>query len=75
MDHCIFKVDGGWDSPGLEFKVSALKHLTRVGMYGCETGSMIVSTWADGLIGVDYSVGRDPLPVQLPKCGGWRIRA
>lgn len=60
VDHCVFMVDGGWDSPGLEFKVSVRQHVTRVGMTCCETGSTVVSTWADGLIGVDYSVGRDP---------------
>ena len=60
VDHCIFMVDGGWDSPGLEFKVRYAPHFTRVGMYCCETGSMVVTTWQDGRIGVDYSVGRDP---------------
>ena len=60
VDHCISMVDGEWDSPGLEFKVSSHKHLTRVGMYCCETGSVVVTTWADGLIGVDFAIGRDP---------------
>jgi hypothetical protein len=60
VDHCVFMVDGEWDSPGLEVKVSAHKHLTRVGMYCCETGSVVVTTWADGLVGVDFAIGRDP---------------
>ena len=60
VDHCISMVDGEWDSPGLEFKVSAHKHLTRVGMYCCDTGSVVVTTWADGLVGVDFAIGRDP---------------
>ena len=60
FDHCISMVDGEWDSPGLEFKVSAHKHLTRVGMYCCETGSVVATTWADGLVGVDFGIGRDP---------------
>ena len=59
-DHCISMVDGEWDSPGLEFKFSSHTHLTRLGMYCCETGSVIVTTWADGLIGVDFAIGRDP---------------
>ena len=59
VDHCISMVDGEWDSPGLEFKVSAHKHLTRVGMYCCDTGSVVVTTWADGLVGVDFAIGRD----------------
>ena len=60
VDHCIAMVVGEWDSPGLEFKVSAHKHLTRVGMHCCETGSVVVTTWADGLVGVDFAIGRDP---------------
>ena len=60
VDHCIAMVEGEWDSPGLEFKVSAHKHLTRIGMYCCETGSVVVTAWADGLNGVDFVIGRDP---------------
>lgn len=60
VDHCISMVDGEWDSPGLEFKLSTYKHLTRAGMYCCETGSVVAATWADGLIGVDFAIGRDP---------------
>ena len=60
VEHCIAMVDGQWDCPGLEFKVSAHKHLARVGMYCCETGSVVVTTWTDGLIGVDFSIGCDP---------------
>lgn len=60
VDHCNFMVDGGWDSPGLEFKASSAPHVNRVGMYCCQTGSMIVTTGSDGLMRVDFSVGRDP---------------
>jgi hypothetical protein len=60
VDHCISMVDGEWDSPGLEFKVSAHQHMNRVGMYCCEVGSVVLTLWADGLTGVDFSIGRDP---------------
>lgn len=59
VQHCIDMVDGDWDSPGLEYEVDRLPHLTRARMYHCNVGTVIVTLWADESGGVEFSVGRD----------------
>ena len=58
VQYCIDMVDGDWDSPGLEYEVDRLSRLTRARMYHCNFGTVIVTLWADGSAGVEFSVGR-----------------